>query len=152
MKITTLAYLFRGDKMLLGMKRRSFGVGKWNGYGGKLEEDESPLDAVIREVREECSVIANKDECTELGYIDFFFDDKEEWNQRVIVYRIDKFLGEPVETEEMIPAWFEVSKLPYEKMWTSDKIWLPKVVKRETFTGEIHLGNTGEKLIRYDIK
>jgi 8-oxo-dGTP diphosphatase / 2-hydroxy-dATP diphosphatase len=35
-------------EILLGMKKRGFGAGKWNGFGGKLEENESNEDAAKR--------------------------------------------------------------------------------------------------------
>jgi 8-oxo-dGTP diphosphatase / 2-hydroxy-dATP diphosphatase len=41
--------LENGDKaVLLGMKKRGFGAGKYNGFGGKIEENESNLDGAIR--------------------------------------------------------------------------------------------------------
>jgi 8-oxo-dGTP diphosphatase / 2-hydroxy-dATP diphosphatase len=30
-----------GREVLLGFKKRGFGAGKWNGFGGKLEDGES---------------------------------------------------------------------------------------------------------------
>jgi len=41
------------------MKKRGFGVGKWNGYGGKLDEGESIEQCAIRELEEECSIISH---------------------------------------------------------------------------------------------
>jgi 8-oxo-dGTP pyrophosphatase MutT (NUDIX family) len=43
------------------MKKRGFGAGKFNGFGGKVEPQESILEGAIREFREECraSVCAN---------------------------------------------------------------------------------------------
>ncbi len=149
MKISTLAYLFKEDKILLGMKKRAFGEGKWNGYGGKVEKGELPIDAVLREIEEECGVIIQKEACRELGYIDFFFDDKKEWDQRVVVYRIDDFVDEPEETEEMKPKWFDVRELPYEQMWKSDDVWLTNVIEMKKFSGEIHLGNNGERVLSF---
>ena len=35
-KLLTLVFLRNGSKVLLGMKKRGFGVGKWNGFGGKV--------------------------------------------------------------------------------------------------------------------
>lgn len=38
-----------GDKaVLLGMKKRGFGAGKYNGFGGKLEEGESNIEGAKR--------------------------------------------------------------------------------------------------------
>lgn len=41
------------------MKKRGFGVGKWNGYGGKLDEGESIERCAIRELEEECSIVSH---------------------------------------------------------------------------------------------
>ena len=38
MKQTNLCFLLKDGKVLLGMKKRGFGAGKWNGFGGKLKE------------------------------------------------------------------------------------------------------------------
>ena len=38
---TTLSLLKKDNKILLGMKKRGFGEGKYNGVGGKLKENEN---------------------------------------------------------------------------------------------------------------
>jgi 8-oxo-dGTP diphosphatase/2-hydroxy-dATP diphosphatase len=38
------------------MKKRGFGKGKWNGFGGKVEEGECIEDSAIRELEEECGL------------------------------------------------------------------------------------------------
>jgi 8-oxo-dGTP pyrophosphatase MutT (NUDIX family) len=51
---TTLMFLFNSQgQILLAMKKRGFGVGKWNGPGGKVQEKETILQAAVREVKEE---------------------------------------------------------------------------------------------------
>ena len=37
------------DKVLLAMKKRGFGAGKWNGVGGKVKDGETIKQAAIRE-------------------------------------------------------------------------------------------------------
>lgn len=39
--IATDVFLTRGDEVLMGMKTRGLGAGCWNGYGGKLIEDDA---------------------------------------------------------------------------------------------------------------
>lgn len=52
----TLCFLLDGDKVLLGLKKKGFGQGKWLGIGGKVEEGESVEEAAKREVKEEIGV------------------------------------------------------------------------------------------------
>lgn len=56
-------------EILLGMKKRGFGAGRWNGFGGKIEEGESVDEAAKRELTEECSLVANT--LQRRGYIVF---------------------------------------------------------------------------------
>jgi ADP-ribose pyrophosphatase YjhB (NUDIX family) len=54
MQQTALVFLFNAQgQILLGMKKRGFGVGKWNGPGGKLEAGESVIQGALRELEEE---------------------------------------------------------------------------------------------------
>lgn len=47
-KVMTLTMILNNDKMLLGMKNRGMGKGKWNGFGGKVEPNETIDDAAKR--------------------------------------------------------------------------------------------------------
>ena len=38
------------------MKKRSFGAGKWNGFGGKVKEGEEIHEAAKRETKEEAGI------------------------------------------------------------------------------------------------
>lgn len=44
------------DQILLGMKKRGFGMGKWNGFGGKVEPGETIEEGALREMAEESGV------------------------------------------------------------------------------------------------
>ena len=47
-KLYTLALIRNGGDILLGMKKRGFGAGRWNGFGGKVDTDETILQAAKR--------------------------------------------------------------------------------------------------------
>ncbi len=49
---TNLVFILRGDEVLLAMKKRGLGTGKWNGPGGKVKGKETPEEAAIRETEE----------------------------------------------------------------------------------------------------
>src|SRR3989344_5342907 len=97
--ITTLCIVHQHPRILLGMKKRGFAAGKWNGFGGKVEVGTIEENAK-REMSEECGLeIKNMDR---VGLIDFEFKDNPEIIQ-VHFFKVNEFAGEPTETEEMMP-------------------------------------------------
>lgn len=49
-KILTLCIIHQENKVLIGMKKRGFGEGRWNGFGGKVQENETIEEAAKREL------------------------------------------------------------------------------------------------------
>ena len=43
-KVLTLVYIRDDENILLGLKKRGFGTGKWNGFGGKVQPGETILE------------------------------------------------------------------------------------------------------------
>lgn len=131
----TLLFLRRDDEILLAMKKRGFGAGKWNGVGGKLEPGETIEQALIRETEEEIGVTPTK--YRPVAELDFVQDAETDdpWHMYVYAYLCDAWKGEPSETEEMAPQWFSLNDIPYADMWQDDAYWLPQVLSGETVTG-----------------
>ena len=150
MKDTTLLFFIKKDSsdavrdICLAMKKRGFGEGLWNGVGGKVELGESIESAAQREAREEVGVVCAPEDLEKVAELSFYFEDKEEWNQKVHVFLSSVFSGSFVETEEMAPAWFSVSSIPYDKMWEDDVLWLPKVLQGEKVVASFTFGKDGK--------
>lgn len=47
-KVFTLVLVVQPQRILLGMKKRGFGAGRWNGFGGKLQAGETVEQAARR--------------------------------------------------------------------------------------------------------
>ncbi|NCU30706.1 8-oxo-dGTP diphosphatase [Candidatus Saccharibacteria bacterium] len=132
---TTVLFLRKGDEILLAMKKRGFGEGRYNSVGGKLEEGESAEVCVKRETLEEIDIRA----ISLVQMADLTFHEKYQGIPTIAhssVYVCDEWEGEPIETEEMSPRWFNLSEIPYDNMWPDDIFWLPRVIDGEKVLGE----------------
>lgn len=124
---TTLCLLRRNNEILLAIKKRGFGAGKYNGVGGKIEKNETPENAMIRETQEEISVTPIKFEKVGLMEFDEYYKGNKE-NVVFHLYLVTEWNGEPTESDEMLPKWFGINEIPYENMFADDKYWLPLVL------------------------
>lgn len=132
-KILTLCIIHQHPRVLLGMKKRGFGVGRWNGFGGKIEGQETIEEAARRELQEEAGIEVN--DLDNVGVIDFEFQNNPEILE-VHVFRSTSFSGNPIETEEMKPQWFTVDAIPFENMWPDDRYWFPLFLSGKKFKGK----------------
>ncbi len=127
----TLVFVQEPGRVLLIRKKRGLGAGKINGPGGRLEPDETPLEAAIREVREELCVVPTGVE--KRGELAFQFTDG--YALFCHVFSADGCEGEPCETEEAAPIWTPVDAIPYGEMWADDALWMPHMLARRPFAG-----------------
>lgn len=145
-KPLTLCVVYNDSHILLGMKKRGFGEGKWNGFGGKLLENESIEQAAIRELEEEVGI--RPKDIEKRGILTFIGEDEEDLEMHV--FGIREFDGEPIESEEMKPEWFTHHKIPYQDMWLDDKHWLPLFLEGKNFKGTFFFEN--DDLIKHKIE
>jgi len=134
MRDATLCFLIKGNpprQILLGLKKVGFGAGKYNGFGGKVEEGETMTMAAVRELEEETGVRVCERDLWQMGHLTFLFPAKPAWNQVVHVFLATVWQGAPLESIEMAPTWFTVDNIPFGNMWQDDPHWLPRVLAGE---------------------
>lgn len=148
MKIMTLVIINDGERVLLGMKKRGFGAGRWNGFGGKVESGETIDEAAMRELREEAGIVAV--DLRKAGTFEFLFDDDTE-DAQVHLFCASSFIGEPQETNEMKPQWFSHSEIPFSDMWADDEHWFPHFLKGTFFHGTFRFKDT-DTLLEHDVR
>ncbi|XP_061702100.1 oxidized purine nucleoside triphosphate hydrolase [Syngnathoides biaculeatus] len=134
-KLLTLVLVLQPNKVLLGMKKRGFGAGRWNGFGGKVQLGETVEEGARRELLEESGLTV--DTLEKVGNIQFEFVGDSQLLD-VHIFRSDSYNGEPMETEEMRPQWFDIDKIPFDQMWPDDVMWFPLLLQKRKFVGYFH--------------
>ena len=87
---TTLCIIHQHPRILLGMKKRGFGVGSWNGFGGKVSIGETIENAAKRELREESGV--EIENLNKIGVLEFEFKNNPEIIE-VHIFKSENFTG-----------------------------------------------------------
>ncbi|EIE91445.1 hypothetical protein G6F46_008928 [Rhizopus delemar] len=150
-QLTLILTLDRKErKVLLGMKKRGFGVGKYNGFGGKVEKGETIEEGAKRELLEEAGI-----EALDMHQvaINLFTFENDPVGLQVHIYVVESFKGEPVETEEMKPEWFDYENIPFDQMWADDKQWFPFIIEhQQNFIGYFHFAQDQATILKQKIQ
>lgn len=151
MKETNICFLINDEKVLLGMKKRGFGTGKWNGFGGKVQEGEDVKVAAAREVKEEAGVDILPEDLKEAGILEFRFQNNPDWDNSCHIFTATKWTGEPSESEEMRPQWYKINALPFESMWIDDPHWVPLVLEGKKIKGKFLFDDNGREVLNFAV-
>lgn len=133
---TTLLLIIKDGKILLGEKKRGFAKGVLIGIGGKQDPGETMEQAMIRETQEEIGVTPKNYE--QVAHIVF-----NTWYKGVHsllnlnIYSATDYIGEIQETDEIIPGWYDLDNIPYDRMLEDDKLWMVEVLKGKKIDGKV---------------
>jgi 8-oxo-dGTP pyrophosphatase MutT (NUDIX family) len=133
MKQSTIVFPRRGRRILLGRKKwrhdgHNFGVGKWNGFGGRRKRHDRTIAATAaRELEEESGLIVLPEDLEVVARIKFFEGESPLFD--CMVYFARTWHRTERETDEMFPQWFDVDEIPYDKMWADDRLWIPIILE-----------------------
>jgi 8-oxo-dGTP diphosphatase/2-hydroxy-dATP diphosphatase len=154
------------EMVLLGLKKRGFGKGKWNGFGGKVENDkgETIKQAVIREMEEESGIKIPLQAVELVGILiqEFVEPDGAGWKRanehekalEIHVFRClyDESMGEAVESEEMKVQWWPMNSVPFNEMWADDKIWWPETMEKKNKILGYFQFHGNETIVKHQMK
>ena len=110
MKKYVLAFIFDAslEKVLLIHKSRpEWQKGKINGIGGKVEDAESEIAAIVRETKEETDLIIGEEKFVHLGKMS-----SEEWIVEIFICIYQGSMADAKSIEDQHVEWFSVNNLP----------------------------------------
>ena len=132
MRNTTLCYLIKDNKYLMlhrNKKANDINEGKYIGVGGHVEEGESPLECIKREVLEETGYKIKSIRFR--GLLTFVLGDETEYS---FLYTSDDFEGQQVEEcSEGDLVWVDIDKVNDLNLWEGDGVFLELLKTRKDF-------------------
>lgn len=144
---TVLAYIEKDDSYLLlyrNKKKKDINKNKWVGIGGHLEKDETPIEALKREIKEETNLDVIDYEYK--GIVHFNNENCSEIMHLFVVKDYSGSLGECDEGELKFVPKNEIFNLP---IWEGDKIFLQYLFNDEPYF-ELELNYKGDELLSYE--
>ena len=142
--LTTLCYIERDDQYLMMhrvKKEKDINKDKWVGIGGHFEEDESPEECLLREVKEETGLTLTSYALR--GVITFISD---KWQtEYMFLYTADGFQGEIGSCSEGRLEWMDKSAVYNLPIWEGDKIFFRLLEENRPFFS-LKLRYEGENL------
>ena len=132
MTLTTLSYLIKDNKYLMlhrTKKEHDINSGKYIGVGGHIEEGESHLDCIKREVKEETGLTLNSAKIR--GHITFVMGAETEYAH---LFTSEDFFGELADgCNEGELTWVDIDKVMELNLWEGDRTFLKLLEDRQDF-------------------
>jgi 8-oxo-dGTP diphosphatase len=129
----TLCFIRRNDELLMLNREYKPTQGLWNGIGGKMELDETPLECIIREVKEETDIDIAEYQIMDKGIVTWEVDSFYMGGMYVYVVDVDEGFDykTPKKVEEGILDWKKISWLLEDKNFGAGEMiphYLPNIL------------------------
>ncbi len=131
-KLSTLCYIKRDHQYLMlhrTVKKNDVNKDKWIGVGGHFEEDESPEECLLREVKEETGYTLTSYQYR--GIVTFISGNGV--TEYMSLFTADGFEGELLPCDEGELEWVDIDKVQELNIWEGDKIFFRLLKERQDF-------------------
>lgn len=131
-KLSTLCYIEKDGKYLMlhrTVKKQDVNKDKWIGVGGHFEEDESPEECLLREVKEETGYTLTSYKYR--GLVTFVSGNGV--TEYMSLFTADGFEGEPIACDEGDLEWVDKKQVWKLNIWEGDKIFFRLIEEDEPF-------------------
>lgn len=147
---STLCYIEKDNSYLMLhriKKEHDANKDKWIGVGGKLEENETPDECVVRETLEETGLTLTN---YRLRAIITFISDEYE-GENMYLYTADEFEGDIKDCDEGTLEWVPFERVLSLPTWEGDRLFLEQIMKNADFF-TMKLRYEGDKLKEWNMR
>ena len=67
------------------------------------------------------------------------------------MFTAERWQGEPHESDEIAPQWFEIDRLPFAQMWDDARFWLPQLLGGQRLSAEIVFADDNQTVKRAEL-
>lgn len=153
MRDSTVCYIEKDGSYLMlhrVKKEKDMNRDKWIGVGGGIEQGETPLECVIREVYEETGLTLENPIFR--GVVNFRDEiNGENYDEKMYVYTCQDFSGELRDCDEGVLEWVPIDEVVRLPIWEGDKVFL-KLLRDGSPTFEIDLNYKDNVLRSYETR
>lgn len=145
-KLSTLCYIEKDGKYLMlhrTVKKNDVNKDKWIGVGGHFEQDESPEECLLREVKEETGYTLTSYQYR--GLVTFVSGNGV--TEYMSLFTADGFEGTPILCDEGELQWVDKKDIEKLNIWEGDKIFFRLLNESREFFSLKLVYNGGDQLI-----
>lgn len=145
-KLSTLCYIEKDGKYLMlhrTVKKNDVNKDKWIGVGGHFEQDESPEECLLREVKEETGYTLTSYQYR--GLVTFVSGNGV--TEYMSLFTADGFEGTPIPCDEGELQWVDKKDIEKLNIWEGDKIFFRLLKESMEFFSLKLVYNGGDQLI-----
>ena len=145
-KLSTLCYIEKDGKYLMlhrTVKKNDVNKDKWIGVGGHFEQDESPEECLLREVKEETGYTLTSYQYR--GLVTFVSGNGV--TEYMSLFTADGFEGTPIPCDEGELQWVDKKDIEKLNIWEGDKIFFRLLNESREFFSLKLVYNGGDQLI-----
>lgn len=130
--LSTLCYIEKDHKYLMlhrTVKKNDVNKDKWIGVGGHFEQDESPEECLIREVKEETGYTLT--DYRFRGLVTFVSGNGV--TEYMSLFTATGFEGDPIPCNEGNLEWVDIDEIQNLNIWEGDKIFFRLLAEEREF-------------------
>lgn len=131
-RLSTLCYIEKEEQYLMlhrTVKKNDINKDKWIGVGGHFEENESPEECVLREVKEETGYTLTSYRYR--GLVTFVSGGGV--TEYMSLFTADEFEGDAITCDEGELEWIKKTEINNLNLWMGDKIFFTLLNRNEPF-------------------